>query len=395
MAFSASWVLTTIAVLLTVPSAVFAIEIVASLFFRRRQITSTSEPRNRVAVLVPAHNEAAGIAETLDNIRAQLGPGDRLLVVADNCSDDTANIATAHGAEVSVRSDTARIGKGYALDWGLHHLERDAPDMVIVVDADCRLAPFAVDRLASACERTNRPVQALYLMAAPAGSRVNHQVAEFAWRVKNLARPLGLTALGLPCQLMGSGMAFPWAIIRSVDLGSGQIVEDLKLGLDLARTGYSPSFCPEALVTSSFPNSEKGAKIQRQRWEHGQIGLICTSAIPLLREAIITQGFGLLVLVFDLLVPPLSLFALALTAIVLASALLAFFCERPLSFIVAISSLAVFGLSATLAWIAYGRSVLPLKSVALIPWYLLSKIGQYASVLVKGRTSQWVRTDRG
>ena len=395
MAFSASWILATLAVLLTVPSAVFAVEVVASLFFRRRQTTPASEPRSRVAVLVPAHNEAAGIAETLDNIRAQLGPGDRLLVVADNCSDDTANIATAHSAEISVRSDTTRIGKGYALDWGLHHLERDAPDMVIVVDADCRLAPFAVDRLASACERTNRPVQALYLMAAPAGSRVNHQVAEFAWRVKNLARPLGLTALGLPCQLMGSGMAFPWAIIRSVDLGSGQIVEDLKLGLDLARTGYSPSFCPEALVTSSFPNSEQGAKIQRQRWEHGQIGLICTTAIPLLREAIITRNFGLLVLVFDLLVPPLSLFVLALTASVLASAVLAFFGQRPLSFIIAISSLTVFGLSATLAWIAYGRSALPLKSVTLIPWYLFSKIGQYASAVVKGRTSRWVRTDRG
>jgi cellulose synthase/poly-beta-1,6-N-acetylglucosamine synthase-like glycosyltransferase len=395
MAFSASWILTTIAVLLTVPSAVFAIEVVASLFFRRRQVSPASGPRSRVAVLVPAHNEAAGIAETLDNVRAQLGPRDRLLVVADNCSDDTANIATARGAEISVRSDTKRIGKGYALDWGLQHLEQDPPDVVIVVDADCRLAPFAVDRLASACERTNRPVQALYLMTAPAGSRVNHQVAEFAWRVKNLARPLGLKALGLPCQLMGSGMAFPWAIIRSVDLGSGQIVEDLKLGLDLARAGYPPRFCPEALITSTFPTSEQSAKIQRQRWEHGQIGLICTTAIPLLKEAIVARNFGLLVLVFDLFVPPLSLFVLALTATLLASALLAFFGERPLSFVVAISSLAAFGLSATLAWIAYGRSVLPLKSVALIPYYLLSKMGQYASAAIHGRSSQWVRTDRG
>jgi hypothetical protein len=92
---------------------------------------------------------------------------------------------------------------------------------------------------------------------------------------------------------------------------------------------------------------------------------------------------------------PLSLFVLTLAAIVLASVLLAFFGERPLSFIIAMSCLAAFGLSATLAWIAYGRSVLPLKSVALIPYYLLSKIGQYASAVVRGRTSQWVRTDRG
>ena len=395
MTILTTWTLTTIAVLLAAVSVVFTIEVIASLFFRRCRTIVKDERRVRVAVLVPAHDEAIGIAGTLDNIKAQLEPGDRLMVVADNCSDDTADIAAARGAEVSVRFDTTRIGKGYALDWGLRQLEKNPPDIVIVVDADCRLAPLAIDRLASTCEQTKRPVQALYLMTAPAGSRINHQVAEFAWRVKNMARPLGLSALGFPCQLMGTGMAFPWAIIRSVDLGSGQIVEDLKLGLDLARTGCSPSFCPEALVTSSFPNSEQGAKIQRQRWEHGQIGLICTTAIPLLREAIITRNFGLLVLVFDLLVPPLSLFVLALTASVLASAVLAFFGQRPLSFIVAISSLTVFGLSATLAWIAYGRSALPLKSVALIPCYLSSKIGQYASAIAKGRTSQWVRTDRG
>ena len=85
-------------------------------------------------------------------------------------------------------------------------------------------------------------------MTAAPGSRVNHQVAEFAWRVKNMARPLSLTALGLLCQLVGTGMAFPWALIRSVDLGSGQIVEDLKLGLDLAGAGYPPGFCPDAIV---------------------------------------------------------------------------------------------------------------------------------------------------
>jgi cellulose synthase/poly-beta-1,6-N-acetylglucosamine synthase-like glycosyltransferase len=394
MTLIASWLLTTIAVVLAALSAVFAIEVVASLFCGMRKPAPNSELRARVAVLVPAHNEATGITNTLINIKAQLGPCDRLLVVADNCSDDTADMAAAEGAEVSVRSDATRIGKGYALDWGLRHLEQDAPDIVIVVDADCELAPFAIDRLASACERNERPVQALYLMTAPPGSRVNHQVAEFAWRVKNLARPLGLMALGLPCQLMGTGMAFPWDFIRSVDLGSGHIVEDLKLGLDLARTGHPPMFCPDARVTSTFPNFADTAKKQRQRWEHGQLALICTSAIPLMLEATGKRNFSLLILVFDLLVPPLSLFIVALTATVLASALLASFGQSLLPFIIGTGCLVAFGLSATLAWIAYGRSVLPLKSVALIPAYLLTKIGHYVSALLRGRTSQWVRTDR-
>ena len=394
MTLIASYVLTTMAAVLAVPSAVFAIEIVASLFFRGWKTALKSEHRARLAVLVPAHNEAAGIGGTLDNVKAQLQPNDRLLVVADNCSDDTGAIAAAKGAEVCVRSDPSRVGKGYALDWGLRHLERDAPDIVIVLDADCRLTPFAIDHLASACQQTDRPVQALYLMTAPPGSRISHQVAEFAWRVKNLVRPLGLMALGLPCQLMGTGMAFPWAVIRSVDLCSGHIVEDLKLGLDLARSGYPPLFCPVARVTSTFPTSAEASKKQRQRWEHGQLALVYTTAIPLFLEAIRGRNLGLLILVFDLLVPPLSLLVGALTTTVLASTLLAFFGQHLLPLTIGASGLFVFGLTVILAWIAYGRSVLPAKSLALIPSYLLAKASHYTSALRTGLTAEWIRTDR-
>ena len=105
--------------------------------------------------------------------------------------------------------------------WGLRHLGMDPPDIVIIVDADCRLADSAIDRLAAACAVTHRPVQALDLMTAPDESPINFRVAEFAWRLKNWVRPLGLRALGLPCQLMGTGMAFPWDLIRSADLASG------------------------------------------------------------------------------------------------------------------------------------------------------------------------------
>ena len=394
MPLIALWVLTAMAAVLAVLCAVFAMETVASLLFRARSTALKSEHRARIAVLVPAHNEAAGIAGTLDNIKGQLQSGDRLLVVADNCSDDTANIAATNGAEVSIRFDATRIGKGYALDWGLRQLEQDPPNIVIVLDADCRLTPFAIDHLASACQQTDRPVQALYLMTAPPGSGINHQVAEFAWRVKNLVRPLGLAALGLPCQLMGTGMAFPWAVIRSVDLGSGHIVEDLKLGLDLARAGCPPLFCPAAQVTSTFPTSAEASKKQRQRWEHGQLALVGTTAIPLLLEAIRRRNLGLLILVFDLLVPPLSLFVVALVATVLASALLAFFGQDLLPLTIGASGLIVFGLAVVLAWMAYGRSVLPAKSLALIPSYLLTKASHYASVLRTGRTVEWVRTDR-
>src|SRR5262249_17200745 len=181
-----------------------------------------------IAVLVPAHNEGIGIAATLGDIKAQLRERDWMLVVADNCNDDTAIAAVRAGAETVERHDPSRIGKGYCLAFGLAHLSKNPPDIVVMIDADCRLAEGTISRLAVACSATRRPVQALDLMIAPDDSPINYQVAEFAWRVKNWVRPLGLKALGLPCQLVGTGMAFPWKLIRSADLASGQIVEDLK-----------------------------------------------------------------------------------------------------------------------------------------------------------------------
>ena len=166
---------------------------------------------------------------------------------------------------------------------------------------------------------THRPVQALDLMIAPDESPINSRVAEFAWRVKNWVRPLGLRALGLPCQLMGTGMAFPWDVICSADLASGLIVEDLKLGLDLALAGNSPIFCPSACVTSDFPSSVEGVQSQRLRWEQGHIGMILTTAPRLIFAAIVRANVDLLALAFDVAVPPLSLLGMLVMGMLLVA----------------------------------------------------------------------------
>src|SRR5690348_11281649 len=103
----------------------------------------------RVAVVVPAHDESAVIGRAIGSIRAQLPPGGRLLVVADNCTDNTASLAMTLGAEVVERHDTAHVGKGYALDCGVRYLaQTDPPDVVAFVDADCVVSAGAFDRLA-------------------------------------------------------------------------------------------------------------------------------------------------------------------------------------------------------------------------------------------------------
>jgi cellulose synthase/poly-beta-1,6-N-acetylglucosamine synthase-like glycosyltransferase len=382
---------------LTVPVAIFVLEIGAGIIAARRlpsPIDGSRKDYPSVAFLVPAHDEAAGIRSTIADIQKQMRSCDRLLVVADNCADDTAAEARAAGAEVIERNEPAKRGKGFALDWGIRHLGADPRQITVVVDADCRLANRAVENLARICAATDRPVQASYLMRMPARSEVNHQVAEFAWRVKNWLRPLGLYSLNLPCQLTGTGMAFPWKIIRSATLANAQIVEDMKLGLDLALAGHPPLFCPTALVTSEFAKSAKGSGTQRQRWEQGHIALIFKLAPRLFAAAAFRRDPKLLAITLDLIVPPLSLLALLVLSTFGLSLPLAILGHSFAAPAVAAINLVALAIATLLAWLKCGRDVVPASAIVLIPSYVLRKLRLYA-LLVSGRVdSKWTRTER-
>ncbi|MDB5681539.1 MAG: glycosyl transferase, family 2, partial [Sphingomonas bacterium] len=140
-----------------VPLAIFTLEVAIGLPNARR--AGAGRVTSRVVVLIPAHDEGPGIAPTIDALKAVAGPDVRILVVADNCSDDTAAVARAAGAEVIERSDATARGKGYALAFGRDHISAaDAPDVVIVMDADCLLAPGSIEALAASVMRgTGQP----------------------------------------------------------------------------------------------------------------------------------------------------------------------------------------------------------------------------------------------
>ncbi len=391
-----SGILVISAVSLAIPVAVFFVEIIFAVAFPKRPNlpNARDDIRRRVAVLVPAHNESTGVVPTLADIKGQLRSGDRIIVVADNCTDDTAAVAAATGAEVIERRDPDRIGKGYALDFGIRYLSLDPPDIVILIDADCRLDANAIAQLTANCAMTGRPVQALYLMTAPDQSGINHRVAEFAWCVKNWIRPLGLNALGLPCQLVGTGMAFPWETLRSADLATAMIVEDLQLGLGLAKAGHPPIFCPSARVTSEFASSAKGAEIQRSRWEHGHIHTIVNVAPKLIWVALRQNNKDLLALTLDLVVPPLSLLVMLVVGMFLLASFAALIGLSAVPMLISMESFLALLLATIVAWWKYGRSILPLGATLSIAPYALGKIGLYGRILFRRVETRWIRTDR-
>jgi cellulose synthase/poly-beta-1,6-N-acetylglucosamine synthase-like glycosyltransferase len=202
-----------------------------------------------------------------------------------------------------------------------------------------------------------------------------------------------LHRLGLPCQLMGTGMAFPWACIRSADLATGHIVEDLKLGIDLARRGTPPLFCPEALVTSEFPGSSEGVQSQRTRWEHGHLSVIISDAPKLLLSSLATMNFHGLALALDLAIPPLSLLTLLVIADWSAAALFAFLKKSYFPLAAASAAAALLMLAVLLAWRAYGRQVISLPNLALAMLHAVLKIPLYLKFLV-ARQVKWIRSKR-
>ena len=225
------------------------------------------------AVIIPAHNEEAVIKGAINSVLPQLRSEDFLLVVADNCSDRTAQVSRECGATVTERKSDLYKGKGFALEAGVKYLEEMAIDaeFLIFIDADCFVSADSLAALVSKCVETGRPAQALYLMRTSSRASVIQKIAEFAWIVKNHIRPLGMSRLGLPCQLMGSGMAFPFSSVRKIQLGTSHIVEDMMLGVDLALQGHPPVFCPDALVESYFPE-EKRRKVSIPSVSAGSMG---------------------------------------------------------------------------------------------------------------------------
>jgi cellulose synthase/poly-beta-1,6-N-acetylglucosamine synthase-like glycosyltransferase len=391
-----SSVLVLFAALLAIPVLLFCLEILAALIVPQREfaVADRDAPRRRVAVLVPAHDESTEILDTLGDIKKQLEPGDRLLVVADNCTDDTAAIARAAGTEVTERDDRTRIGKGYALAWGLQHLKADPPGVVIMIDADCRLANDTLKRLATVCAATKRPAQALYLMSEPAGSPIDYRVAVFAFRVKNWVRPLGLRALNLPCQLMGTGMAFPWEIIGAANWATGAGVEDIKLGLELARAGHPPVLCPSAGVNSQFPMSSKGAGSQRKRWEQGHLGVMVTTIPGLIYKSLAHGNFALLALALDLAVPPLTLLGMLVSLMLLISGFAVLFGLPSTALTISAANLSAYTIAVMLCWLKFGRDILPLSSISSVATYAIDKLPLYRQIVSRNGNSEWIRTDR-
>jgi cellulose synthase/poly-beta-1,6-N-acetylglucosamine synthase-like glycosyltransferase len=388
----AALIFSLIVVIISIPVITFFVQVLLSLLpSRHKSIVTKHTPTT--TILIPAHNESTGIIQTLLSIKAQLTQNIKVLVVADNCNDDTAAVARGHGVEVIERHHDTERGKGYALDFGLQHLAKQPPEVVLILDADCLVGEHAIATLVDQAVEYQRPIQGLYLMNARKDSPLKIKIAAFAWAVKNWSRPLGFSRIGLACPLMGSGMAFSWRILSHVNFASGHIVEDLKLGIDFAKLNIPPLFCPTALITSEFPSSEEGINTQRTRWEHGHLSMILKEGLPLVVRGIKQTNLNMLAMAIDMCLPPLALLVLIITMLSMVGLLMTSVTQQLLPWSSVLIDALLVAVTVMLAWYKFGRNIVKFSELLMVPFYIATKIPLYAKFVFK-RQSEWVRSKR-
>jgi len=277
----------------------------------------------RVDVVVPAHDEEAGVADTVRSLLALDWPAERrrVIVVADNCTDATAARARDAGAVVWERRDTQRRGKGFALSFAYERcLAEQRSDAVVVVDADTVVSPNLLEAFATRLERGAGAVQAAYGVRNP-DEHWRTRLMTLAFALFHDVRSLGRERLHLSCGLRGNGMCFSARVLREIPHDAFSVVEDVEYGLRLGEAGVRVHFAPEARVLGAMTGATTASATQRRRWEGGRRMLARRHAGRLIRRGLAGRDPVLLELAADLLVPPLArLGAAALAGTALAAA---------------------------------------------------------------------------
>lgn len=359
------------------------------------------DSRKKFAIIIPAHNEEKVIEKTLRSVFRVDYPKELydVIVVADNCTDQTAKIALECGAIVFQRVDMARRGKGYALNWitpqVLERLPAPGYDACVFMDADSIMMPEFLEEMNRSLHEGHRVIQSSDLVLDNSTSwRV--QLILIAFALQNYVRLLGKSRLGLSVLLKGNGMCFDAAVLRTVKWDESSLGEDLDMGVDLIRRGTKIHFNPDAVVYALMPEQASSATTQRIRWEGGRFASLRQRVPTLLREAWNKKSIDLFEAAVDAAFPPLAVLLfgagafVAINALFIATGIM----TRDLMLWGWIAVLLILALHCVLGLIVARVRLRNLVALLYVPRYLLWKLRVYFSMFLGKTQKGWIRTER-
>lgn len=338
----------------------------------------------RIAILIPAHNEALLISDTVSQARSLDYPPDAftVLVIADNCTDDTATLARAAGARVLERKGNP--GKGQGLNDALQILLQEPWDAFLILDADSHLHSKTLCAIDGALAAGAQAIQIRYGVANPRDS-LRTRAMELSTASFNALRPRGKTTLGLSAGINGNGFCLARETVQRVPYLAHSIVEDIEYHILLLKAGYRVAFLDEVWVKAQMPLGGRGAQVQRVRWERGRIITLRNFAPGFLRDFFSGRPHAVDGLI-DVLMPPVSVLFLVLLVPVIWG--------DDLARGIALGALSVLAAHYALAAFRYGSLGSAALLLAYIPWYVVWKTWVVLRSLLTERDLPWIRTDR-
>ena len=396
------WFFWGLAITIAAPVLYLWLVSISALLTARRQKDRglSSSPPSRYthfAILVPAHNEIAVLGNLLDSLNALEYPKAHFSVhvVADNCTDATADLARATGwAHVHERFDAEKRGKGYALSWLLKDLEdrQLIYDAYVVLDADSAVDSTFLLTMNSLLLQGARALQARYTVLNATESP-STALRWFALSLINYVRPLGRTGLGGSSTLTGNGMCFSRELLQQNPWQAFSLTEDYQYYLTLVQRGERVRFVPEATVRSVMPVSFTSQRTQDIRWEANQGGQPqWKSACRLLMAGVKKRDLVRLEAMAELITPPLSILV-GCCLLTLISSLLLWSLPPLLMSLLIIAGL-TFYISTPMFLLRPPRVVY--MALLHAPGFMLWKIWVLLVMRKsKKHTGEWVRTSRG
>ncbi len=258
-------------------------------------------------VLIAAHDEAGTIGPTVAALRGAMNewPQSSLWVVADRCTDGTAEEAEAAGAQVATRIN-GKIGKGAVIAWWLKQYSAvwKSKGTVLILDADSRIAPGS---LRAVQEVMAAGADAAQMFVKPDASTQSGRLAGWSEVLMQRIDDEARRRCGWPVPLRGTGMALRGELLAELAPRLHTYAEDLELDVLLASRGARVAFVPQAVVFDPKPQESAGASRQRARWLQGQYQVLRDYRREFIRS-LLTGGAGAWFLLWLLMLRPKVLF---------------------------------------------------------------------------------------
>jgi cellulose synthase/poly-beta-1,6-N-acetylglucosamine synthase-like glycosyltransferase len=376
-------------VLLTLPGTIeLAIVTLAGILPLSDHKTKRTAKIGKLAIVIPAHNEAGAIARCVRSLSYCVAPDGletQTVVVADNCTDATADFAKVSGARVLVRTDTEHRAKGFALQFAFLVLLDEGFDAFLVVDADSVVDSNFIEESVRLFRMGADGVQARYVVLnSDASPRT--RLMNVAFMAFNILRPRGRERLGLSAGISGNGFGLSRATLQAVPYASHSLVEDLDYHLRLVEAGRKIVFADRTRVRAQMPTGGPAASTQRARWEGGRLR-IAIQNLPRLLGGAISGNLRLIEPALELLLMPLAFHV----SILVLTASMPYGIVR----IYAVFSLVIVAVHVAAGIIVGGGDWGDFRALMSTPFYVVWKLAALPKTLQSARsTAPWIRTER-